>query len=74
MDAVQIGSKHCRAICEEVGERLRQYMDRTQTAPSQRIMVLLRELELREAEMPSIVPSLDDISTSLIEEFTSSSA
>ena len=71
MDAVQISSRHCRAICEEVGERLRQHIDRTQTAPSQRIMMLLRELELRETEMPSIVPSLEDISEPLIEEFTS---
>lgn len=74
MHAVQISSKHCRAICEEVGERLRQYIDRTQTAPSQSIMMLLRELELREMEMPSIVPSIEDISAPLIEEFTSSSA
>jgi hypothetical protein len=33
--------------------------------------MLLRELELTETEMPSIVPSLEDISEPLIEEFTS---
>jgi len=60
MDAVRIGSKHCRAICAEVGERLRQHIDRTTTLPPQKIIELLRELELRELEAPSIVPSLED--------------
>ena len=74
MRAVEISSRHCRAICEEIGEGLRRHIDRTQTAPSQRIMMLLRELELRETQMPSIAPSLEDIIAPLIEEFTSSSA
>jgi hypothetical protein len=74
MGAVHISSRHCRAICDEVGERLRQHLDGTQTSPSQRILMLLRELEAMEAvETPSIVPSLDDISAPLFEE-TSSSA
>jgi hypothetical protein len=68
VDTVQIGSEHCRAICEEVGERLRQHIDRTQISPSQRIMMLLRELEARETEMPSIIPSLEDIVAPLFEE------
>ncbi len=61
MDAVRIGSKHCRAICDEVGERLRQQIDRTTTSPPKKIIELLRELELRELEAPSIVPSLEDM-------------
>jgi hypothetical protein len=61
MDAVRIGSKHCRAICDEVGERLRQHIDRTTTSPSRKILGLLRELEVRELEAPSIVPSLEDM-------------
>ena len=64
MDALTISSKHCRAICDEVGERLRQYIDRDPTAPSQRIQTLLRELELKELrvmEAPSIVPSFEDM-------------
>lgn len=61
MDAPRIGSKHCRAICDEVGERLRQYFDRNPTVPSQKILTLLRELERRELETPSIVPSLEDM-------------
>ena len=71
MGAVHISSRHCRAICDEVGERLRQHLDGTQTSPSQRILMLLRELEARETETPSIVPSLDDISAPLLEECTS---
>jgi hypothetical protein len=61
MSAVRISSRHCKAICDEVGERLRQYLDRSSTAPSQRIMALLRAIELSELEAPSIVPSLDDM-------------
>jgi hypothetical protein len=61
MNAVRITSKHCRAICDEVGERLRQYLDRSATAPPQKIMALLRELELSELQAPSIVPSLEDM-------------
>ena len=69
MGTIHISSRHCRAICDEVGERLLQHFDKTQTAPSQRILMLLRELEAMEAETPSIIPSLDDISASLFGEF-----
>ncbi|KJC56443.1 hypothetical protein UP10_34550 [Bradyrhizobium sp. LTSPM299] len=61
MSTVRISSEHCRAICDEVGERLRLYLDGRSAAPSQRIMALLRELELSELEAPSIVPSLEDM-------------
>ena len=65
MDAMSIDSKHCRAICDEVGERLRQHLDRNLTAPPQRILALLRELELSELESPSIVPSFEDMNAAL---------
>jgi hypothetical protein len=68
MGVVHISSRHCRAICDEVGERLRQHIDRTQTSPSLEIMRLLRELEARETEIPSIAPTLEDISAPLFEE------
>jgi hypothetical protein len=61
MSAVRISSEHCRAICDEVGDRLRLYLDGSSAAPSQRIMALLRELERNELEAPSIVPSLEDM-------------
>jgi hypothetical protein len=65
MDAMSIDIKHCRAICDEVGERLRQHLDRNFTAPPQKILALLRELELSELEAPSIVPSLEDMNAPL---------
>jgi hypothetical protein len=65
MDAIRIDTKHCRAICDEVGERLRQHLDRNLTAPPQKILALLRELELSELEAPSIVPSFEDMDASL---------
>jgi hypothetical protein len=71
MDAVRIGSKHCRAICDEVGDRLRQYIDKSPTAPSQKILTLLRELELRELEAPSIVPSIEDMDLLSTRQFSS---
>jgi hypothetical protein len=65
MDAVRISSKHCRAICDEVGERLRQHLDGNLTEPPQSIVALLRELELNEREAPSIAPSFEDMDACL---------
>jgi len=61
MKTDQISSKHCRAICDEVGIRLRQHLDRALSSPSQRILELLQELKLRELETPSpsLVPAVD---------------
>ena len=39
---------HTRAICDEVGERLRILLDRSQTPPSQKILALLLRLQLSE--------------------------
>jgi hypothetical protein len=61
MHQVRISSKHCRAICDEVAERLRIYFDKTETAPSQRIRMLVRELELMEVAAPSIIPSFEEV-------------
>ena len=66
MSAVRIDSSHCRAICDEVGERLRQLIDRSSTAPPQNILALLRKLELNEVEAPSIVPSLDADASAIV--------
>jgi hypothetical protein len=61
MNTVRIGTRHCRAICDEIGERLRQHIDRTTTSPSRKLLELLQEFEIREIEAPSIAPSLEDL-------------
>ena len=67
MKTDRISHKHCRAICDEVGIRLRQHLDRNLSAPSQRIVEFLQELELRELETPSpsIVPTVDEMTVAL---------
>lgn len=44
---------HARAICDEVGERLRVLLDRSQTPPPPRIQALLLQLQLSEMKMPA---------------------
>jgi hypothetical protein len=39
---------HTRAICEEMGERLRVLLDRTQTPPPPKLLALLLRLQLSE--------------------------
>ena len=39
---------HARAICEEVGERLRVLLDRTQTPTPPRLLALLLRFQLQE--------------------------
>jgi hypothetical protein len=39
---------HSRAICDEVGERLRVLLDRSQTPPPPKILALLLRLQLSE--------------------------
>jgi hypothetical protein len=52
---------HCRAICEEIGERLRQVLKPEAVEIPQHLLTLLDRLgELDEA--PSIVPSIDETS------------
>jgi hypothetical protein len=43
---------HTRAICDEVGDRLRFFLDRSATPPSPRIMALLLQLQLSEMKAP----------------------
>jgi hypothetical protein len=56
---LQIDSTHCRAICDEIGERLRVILDREMTALPPRLQVLMLRLAAQDlAGSPSIVPSL----------------
>jgi hypothetical protein len=52
---------HCRAICEEIGDRLRTVLDRTQPGLPPRLKVLLAALEAQDLNSPSIVPSIEDM-------------
>jgi hypothetical protein len=60
-DAVR--EKHMRAICDEIGERLRFVLDRTAQEPSAQLVALIRRFEqLEHTEAPSIAPSLEELS------------
>lgn len=59
---VQIDSGHCRAICDEIGDRLRILLDKQASELPQQLRLLIDRLaELDGEQAPSIVPSLDDM-------------
>ncbi|HXI06097.1 MAG: hypothetical protein ACRC1G_05000 [Bradyrhizobium sp.] len=58
----KLDSLHCRAICEEIGERLRIMLDVEASALPPRLQVLMLRLAAQEmAESPSITPSIADM-------------
>ena len=59
---LQIDSLHCRAICDEIGERLRIMLrPETATVPL-RLQILIDRLADQDRELSaSIVPDLDDM-------------
>jgi uncharacterized ferritin-like protein (DUF455 family) len=57
---INASGRHLRAISAEIGDRLRQWLDKTAQEPSARLAAVLRRLEeLEQIEAPSIVPSLE---------------
>jgi hypothetical protein len=59
---LQIDSGHCRAICDEIGDRLRVVLDKEASALPQRLQMLIDRLaELDRKEAPSTVPAMDDM-------------
>jgi hypothetical protein len=59
---VQIDSGHCRAICDEIGDRLRILLDKEASALPQQLRLLIDRLaELDGEQAPSIVPSMADM-------------
>lgn len=52
---------HCRAICDEIGERLGQVLKPEALEIPQRLLALLERLAESE-QAPSIVPSMDEMS------------
>ena len=60
-EALALDYDHCRAICDEIGERLRQVLKPEALEIPERLLALLERLaELEHA--PSIVPSSDEMS------------
>jgi hypothetical protein len=59
---VQLDSSHCRAICDEIGERLRMILDHEAAPLPPRLQLLmLRLFEQDMAQAPSIAPAIDDM-------------
>ena len=59
---LQIDSSHCRAICDEIGDRLRIMLDREATVLPPRLQMLMQRLAEQDFVLaPSIVPSIDDM-------------
>jgi hypothetical protein len=59
---LQIDSGHCRAICDEIGDRLRILLDREAGEIPQALHLLIGRLaELDGEQAPSIVPAMDDM-------------
>jgi hypothetical protein len=59
---LQADSGHCRAICDEIGDRLRIVLDREAGEIPQRLRLLMDRLaELDGEQGPSIVPAMDDM-------------
>jgi hypothetical protein len=59
---LQIDSGHCRAICDEIGDRLRILLDKEAGQLPQRLRLLIDRLaELDGEQAPSIAPAMDDM-------------
>jgi hypothetical protein len=59
---IRIDGTHSRAICDEIGERLRETLRREALELPPRLQLLVDRLaELDGGSAPSIVPSFDDM-------------
>jgi hypothetical protein len=59
---LQIDHEHCRAICDEIADRLRIILNREVKELPPHLLILLNRLAESEREpAPSIVPSADDM-------------
>ena len=59
LSSCTLSDVHARAICDEVGERLRVLLDRSQTPPPPRILALLLQLQLSELKTTATEPVSD---------------
>jgi hypothetical protein len=60
---------HCRAICDEIGERLREVLRREASEMPPRLLMLVDELAQLDDHGPSIAPSIDEMSFPLCPKF-----
>jgi hypothetical protein len=58
-----LASKHCRAICEEVGARLALILRPATSDLPPRLAELLERFALLDHDAPSIAPSIEDMVT-----------
>jgi hypothetical protein len=59
---LQLDSGHCRAICDEIGDRLRILLDKEAgEIPGQLRVLIDRLAELDGREAHSIMPAMDDM-------------
>jgi hypothetical protein len=59
---IQIDSVHCAALCEELGYRLRQHLEKGLSEIPLQLKLLLDRLRQQDGEeAPSIVPSFEDM-------------
>ena len=58
---VHLDSEHCRAICDEIGERLRAVLSTNGSELPLQLRRLLTRLEALDWESPSIAPSMEDM-------------
>ena len=59
--ALQINHSHCRAICDEIGERLREVLDRQATALPPRLQVLMLRLAAQDLAGSPSIASINDV-------------
>ena len=60
---IHISEEHSRAICEEIGDRLRIALSKLPPASPNLAKLMTRLGELDQHDSPSIVPSIDEIAS-----------
>jgi len=63
--SIQIDEEHSRAICAEIGDRLRIALGASPPTPPDLARLVARLDELEHHDSPSIVPSVENISLTL---------
>ncbi|WFU35011.1 hypothetical protein QA635_11670 [Bradyrhizobium brasilense] len=61
-----IASEHARAICEEIGERLRHALRGDYADLPPRLRELVNELALQDCEAPPLVPTMAEMTRPLV--------